>query len=293
MRVVIPIAILLLPLSGCMTDGGNPIHSIGEPEYGEGDAGGAGDGGDGDTTPSDGPEEGGGVPGTAFRPVWSGLEGAKLRPGSQMPVCTFDWLFADPVTGAYYVGIAAHCTDDIGQNVSLVGHGEIGTVVFDSDNGTLQEGSGIDEGVDFSLIRLHDDVNRIAHPQMLGFDGPSGFVTCDEVVVGESIGFHGYGVGVGQLEPTRARQGILSGCDGQDYGAQTAAIYGDSGAAVLHLPTGKALGIVSRLGLDHETPSELTGATLPYIFQELEKAGFGGVMLATADGGLVGSPDAA
>ena len=78
---------------------------------------------------------------------------------------------------------------------------------------------------------------------------------------------------------------MLSVCDGRDYGAGTNAIWGDSGGPVIHLDTGAALGIVSRLGVGTVPPSELTGPTLPYIFAELAKAGFGNVALATMDGG--------
>lgn len=222
---------------------------------------------------------------------WADPGAATLRPGADMPICTFDWLFVDPVNGTYYVGIAGHCTDDIDQNITLVGEGEIGHVVFDSDNSTLQEDFGVEGRVDFSLIELWEGKNLIAHPQIIGFDGPTGYIDCDETAVGDRIAFYGYGMVFGEVEQTRPRHGVLASCDGKDYGAQTTAIFGDSGASVLHYDTGKALGIVSRLGIDAETPSELTGATMPYIFTELAKAGFGNVKLATMDGGLVGPQD--
>ena len=219
------------------------------------------------------------------RQAWAALDQASLRPGAPMPVCTFDFLFVDPVNGTYFVGIAGHCTEGEGERVELVGQGEIGTVVFDSDNRTTD---GIEERVDFALIQLDEGMNAIAHPQMLNHGGPTGIARCEDVEVGETIEFHGQGMVFGELAATRDRTGVLVGCDGRDYMAMTNALWGDSGSAVLHGPSQKAMGIVSRLGVFASPPSELTGPTLPYILTELAKGGFANVRLATVDGGYVG-----
>jgi hypothetical protein len=231
-------------------------------------------------------------------PAWADLDEATIRPGSAARGCTFDWLFVDPLAHKYYVGIAAHCTDGndtedgTGTRIRSAGQAESdawGTVVFDSDNKTLQGDFKVEDRVDFALVLLDDGVNLKAHPQSVGFAAPTGFVACDEVKVGDQIAWHGYGMGFGMTPATRPRTGVVGTCDGKDYGAYTAAIWGDSGSAVIHLPTNKALGIVSRLGIATSPPTELTGATIPYILTELAKhPDFTNIHLATIDGGFVG-----
>jgi hypothetical protein len=242
--------------------------------------------------PIDGPP-----PAEPWRPVWASAMEAQIRPGSAAPGCTFDWVFVDPVEGAYFIGIAAHCTDNpdaddrvdgTGTRTGNAGGKEWGTVVFDSDNQTLHD-MGVEERVDFALIRLDEGANLQANPQALGYDAPVGFIDCSETSPGDVIGWHGYGMVFGEADATRKREGALATCDGSDYGAYTAAIFGDSGSAVTHVASGKALGIVSRLGAGTTPPTELTGATLPYILRELAKSpDFANVKLATIDGGYVG-----
>ncbi len=237
----------------------------------------------------------------AWKPTWAPLDAADIRPGMAAPGCTFDWAFVDPVAGAYFIGLAAHCTSNPDANNVEDGTGTRtggagftkstawGTIVFDSDNATLQTDLDIEERVDFSLIRLDEGVNLRTHPQMMGFPAPVGFIACEETVEGDAIGWHGYGMVFGEAEPTRTRQGALAFCDGRDYGAYTAAIWGDSGSAVVHVATMKALGIVSRLGVESTPPTELMGATVDYILRELAKhPDFADVRLATIDGGYVG-----
>ncbi len=237
-------------------------------------------------TPTTPPEDRG-PPVTDWTPAWGEPGAAPLRPGSEARIgdvgCTFDWLFVDPANGTYFVGIAAHCTDRVGQNVSLVGEGVVGSVVYDSD-----DAEGADERVDFSLVRLAEGMNLLAHPRMLGNEGPTGFVGCGDggAGAGDQIRLHGHGLVVGETPATQDRDGVLTFCDSGEYGAATAAIFGDSGGPVLH-ESGRALGIVSGIAVT-VPPSELIGPTLPFIFQELGKAGFGGVALATVDGAFAG-----
>jgi hypothetical protein len=269
------LALSIVPLAGCLSDAGSA--SAGVPPADS----------DGSTT--------------AWTPVWAPLDQAEIRPGTAAPGCTFNWLFVDPAAQAYFIGIAAHCTssdddeepaDGTGERIGSSGASEDeawGTIVYDSDNRTLQEDFGVEDRVDFTLIRLDEGANLRAHPQMMGYEAPVGFIPCGEAAVGDRMGWHGYGMVFGDLDPTRKREGVIGVCDGRDYGAYTNAIWGDSGSAVVHVGSGKALGIVSRLGIDTMPPTELTGATLPYILTELAKVpGFEGVRLATIDGSYVG-----
>ena len=227
---------------------------------------------------------------------------ALLRPGAGMvepgadteePVpmteldtfCSWNWVFhdvvrRDPQTGTYptpkaYIGTAAHCTDEVGQRVAAVDIGEFGTVVYDSDD--------IESQVDFSLVRIDADKVGQVHPQMFGFAAPTGFVTSEELAVGDVLAHHGYGLLLGQNDVTRDRYGLVVGKTEHEYVAETMAQFGDSGSPFARLETGEAVGIVSRYGLDRVPPSTDVGPLLPWILQHLADAGFR-VELATIDG---------
>jgi hypothetical protein len=225
-------------------------------------------------------------------PVWGDLATAILRPGAPIGWCTYNFLFVDPYgenqTGepTYYIGTAAHCVEDVGVRMPLAGHGEIGEVVFSSFNETYQEEYGVEEWVDFALVRLDEDLNLQAHPRMMNTDGPTGYAVAADVALGDELIHHGYGLLFGEIEPLRDRPGILVSYD-RDFCSESAVWWGDSGSPVLHADTNKALGIVSRAGWFECLPaSQLAGATIPYIMDELAKTPFANVTLALADGSL-------
>lgn len=215
---------------------------------------------------------------------------AAVRPGAPMgsgaastipmvetkAYCTYNWVFhdvvrADPVTGvtpepAAYIGTAGHCTDEVGEVVSVVGYGRIGTVVFDSDL--------VGSDADFSLVRLDPRVVADTHPQMRGFAAPTGYVTGEDLAAGDLVGVHGYGMVVGQNDVTRDRVGVLVSHSEEEYVADMPALPGDSGSALVHVETGAALGIISRFGFDQRPPSTDVGPLLPWILRELDAAGF-------------------
>lgn len=223
---------------------------------------------------------------------------ATIRPGapvgedgfSDLPMtetdayCTYNWVFhdvvePDPVTGetpepAAYIGTAGHCTDDLGERMSLVGLGEFGTVVYDSDL--------VDSGVDFTLIRIDDELVSDTHPQMLGFAAPTGYATPEDLAVGDVVGLHGYGVVLGQNDVTRDREGLLVGFNDHEYVADMPAVNGDSGSPLVLSDSGLALGIISRYGFTASPPSTDTGPLLPWILDELTTTGFD-VELATIE----------
>ncbi len=234
------------------------------------------------------------------RPAYAATaEEADVRPGapvgsedfSDLPLtetdayCTYNWVFhdvvePDPITGVTpepnaYIGTAAHCTDGAGERMSLVGYGEIGEVVYDSDD--------VGSEVDFTLIRLDDDVVGDTHPQMLGFAAPTGFATSEDLVVGSLVGIHGYGIGLGQNDITRNREGLLTGSTDDEYVADMPAVNGDSGSPLVLSDSGLALGIISRFGFDQAPPSTDVGPLLSWVFENLTTAGFD-VELATIEG---------
>ncbi len=214
------------------------------------------------------------------RPAFGGLD-SLIRPGSSLGgYCTFNFVFYDSVLAegedpVAYIGTAGHCTDGLGERVELPGTGEIGTVVYDSDL--------VGSGVDFSLIRIDDELVGRTNPQMRGFVGPTGSVTVADLSRGDVVDVHGYGLVLGQNDVTRSRQGVLVSWDEDEYVIDMPAVNGDSGSPILHDRTGKALGVVSRYGIFAVPPSTDQGPLMPYVFRELAAAGFGDVVLATVE----------
>jgi hypothetical protein len=210
--------------------------------------------------------------GAAAPPAWGSVS-APLRPGAEAQTaegqCTYNFLFYDASNA--YVGTAAHCTDKLNE-VARLGNGQrVGVVVYDSDR---VAGAS---AVDFSLIRLDTAMIAQANPKMLGnVHGPTGSVTHADLRVGEPVAFYGYGLVLGELAPTRPREGVLVTFSTTMYQADMPAVNGDSGAPILEKETGKALGIVSHYG----TYTTDEGPLMSFVLDELRRAGFT-VTLAT------------
>ena len=214
----------------------------------------------------------------AFGPLSS-----PIRPGSSIGGCTSNFIFYELVyptpeipnpVPTVYMGTAGHCTDEPGERVSVSGTGQVGTVVYDSDV--------VKSNVDFSLIELDPERVSQTNPQMRGYEGPKGIATPATLAVGDQVDVYGYGIGVGLLEQTRPRFGVLTDWTNDEYVADMPAVNGDSGAPLLHDETGMALGIISRYGIDQVPPSTDVGPLLGWILREVRAAGFN-VTLATID----------
>lgn len=232
------LGLILLALAGCT--GGGAGH--------DGDD----DGGDGET------------PTTNRTVEWGDLATATIRPGASLGgYCTYNFLFTDD-RGNAFIGTAAHCTQHAERVVLGPGGPEIGTVVYDSD----------DSDLDFSLVLLDKDQVQNAHPQMFGWEGPTGTITSGEASTGDELTLYGYGVVLGDQEDTRPRNGVLMDEDGKHYRANMPAVNGDSGSPLLHASSGKAFGIVSHYGILAVPPATDEGPILPFILDELHAAGF-------------------
>ncbi len=209
------------------------------------------------------------------------------------PACTVGFLFVDPVKQIYYFGTAGHCTDSAngstydgtGTRVGTQELGEIGTVVFDSDgpvpiSDTVQVSEG---GVDFTLVQLDPGINLQANPEVLTFQGPTGYLACADLQAGSMAGLYGQGM-VFREADQQSRSGAVARCNAEDNSAEVVIriVFGDSGGPVLQLANGKAIGHAS--SGDGVT---MNAITMDYVFRDLAAAGFGNVALATIDGGFV------
>jgi hypothetical protein len=93
-----------------------------------------------------------------------------------------------------------------------------------------------------------EDVGRVS-PAVKGHPTyPRGVTSSTQTAVGDQLQLSGYGVGFGSTQPTQEqRRGTLQFDDADEYTAAAPLIFGDSGGPIVHIPTGQALGIVSRL----------------------------------------------
>lgn len=190
--------------------------------------------------------------------------GAMVR--SSEGQCTLNFVYKGG-GGKTYIGTAAHCVDKVGDQVR-----DEHNVVFGR---VAALGDPDDNPKDWALIEVNSGVTVLpwvkGHP-----DYPTGVTSASETVIGDPVQMSGYGVGFGLTGPTREeRVGELTFDNTEEYDVVAPAIFGDSGGPVVHIPTGKALGIISRLCFGSCTE---TGPTVQGI---IAKVGFS-VTLRTA-----------
>ncbi len=186
---------------------------------------------------------------SAVQPFGTG-ECPGVRPGAMISTdegtCTLNFLFRDP-RGRRYAGTAGHCTLSAdgrarwkwgaGPSVSGPSGEQIGRFVF----------AVLDDEHDFGLVRLYDGIK--ADPEMCFFGGPTG-IESGERSEPFLLQYYGNGTVMGNAQvvnlPTLpARSAVASEMrDPGEVTAVGAAIFGDSGAAVIAEETGRAVGVL-------------------------------------------------
>lgn len=164
-----------------------------------------------------------------------------------------------------YLGTAAHCAEKKGDVVRDIDGVRFGTIAYIGDADVTAK--------DFALILVDsEDIPRVraavrGYPQY-----PTGFTTSSETRAGDQIQFSGYGLGFDLTQPTREKRfGLLTFDDSQIWGVAGAMNFGDSGGPLVHIPTGKALGIESRVCIGVCTDE---GPTVQGILAKAAAAGF-------------------
>ena len=175
----------------------------------------------------------------------SGAAGAPLQPGAyhetSVGACTLNFVYDGG--GSTYLGTAAHCVGDVGQAVRDDAGKVFGRVALVGDQDSTAR--------DWALIRVNAaDLGRVS-PVVKGYPGtPTGVTRPGETASGDGVDISGYGMGFDVTPFTReARFGLLMNDTTERYELVGPTIYGDSGGPLVHLPSGQALGIVSRLCL--------------------------------------------
>lgn len=201
--------------------------------------------------------------------------GAPAMPGhpglGPYGVCTLNFVFVD--ASDTYVGTAGRCTYEVGERVSAPDIGEFGTVVYrvfsepDDPTSFLPWFSHPD---DFALIRIDPTMLVHVSPVVRGVGlAPAGFTLSNETAPGDAVLVYGQGIVLSSAEETRLRPAVLMLQQEWQYEIEVALTVGDSGAPIIHQETGKALGVISALGV----PTTL-GPTMERILVLLHEAGF-------------------
>lgn len=195
-----------------------------------------------------------------------------IQPGAMLQTdagqCTLNFVFdgLGRNAGKVYIGTAAHCGEAVGQEARDVDDATFGTFAFIAD--------ADDAAFDYAFIEvLPEHVPRVdpalkGHPEI-----PTGFTTPEETEAGDMIQMSGYGVGFGETQPTQeSRQTILQTDDADIFTLSGPSVNGDSGGPFVHIPTGKALGLVSQYGFTYGATD--VGPTIEGVLAKAAKAGF-------------------
>jgi hypothetical protein len=176
----------------------------------------------------------------AFAPA----AGAQIQPGAYHETdagsCTFNFAYSGG--GETYMGTAAHCVEAVGQPVRDEAGRTVGEVALIGDEAATE--------TDWAFVRILPAYAAEVSAAMKG--NPTyprtGFTRSGETSTGDRLQYSGYGLGFDLTAPTRERRfGLLTYDDEAVYTTLGTLIFGDSGGPIVHVPTGKALGIVSRL----------------------------------------------
>jgi hypothetical protein len=190
--------------------------------------------------------------------------------------CTANFIYTDGTS--YYVGTAGHCSDKVGDVITM----QVDTTTL-ADVGTVaKRTSQTIPGNDFSLVKLDPAVVSKwgVDPAIPVVGGPNGVYTgCGPETV-RHYG-HGYGVAVAQGKP---EGGIATNWFNNSYGWTGVGLPGDSGSPVV-TTDGKGAGNFTHLIVHTGYPgSDLAGMRLTAILQ------FAGVSLVNADGSTTAAP---
>jgi len=223
------------------------------------------------------------IPADTLNTACPGFQGAGVSAAGCIVApygCTANFIFTDG--SSFYVGTAGHCSNQVGDTVTMqvdtITIADVGTVVKRTPH---PAGDGI-PGSDFSLIRIDPAVQARwgLNPAVPVVGGPNGVYTgCGpEAVLHYG---HGYAAAMAQGKPSA---GLATNWFDNAYGWTGFGLPGDSGSPVV-TATGQAAGNFTHLIVNTGVPgSNLAGMRAPSILR------FAGVSLLNADGSVTSGP---
>ena len=174
-----------------------------------------------------------------------------IQPGDYMEsggaACTLNFVYdgTGALAGKTYLGTAAHCVTKVGDDVALEDGTVFGDVALIGDADSTQP--------DYAFIEVRPAYVSRVSPALKGHPTlpRGGYTRSTETKTGDQIQQSGYGLGANVINVTREQRRSVLVFDDAEYGGIAGfSIFGDSGGPYVHLPTGKAFGIVSRACID-------------------------------------------
>ena len=195
-----------------------------------------------------------------------------IQPGDYMETggsaCTLN--FAYDGTGAQagktFMGTAAHCVSKVGDDVALEDGTVFGDVALIGDENAAAP--------DYAFIEVRPEFLSRVSPALKGHPTipRGGYTRAAETNVGDQIQQSGYGIGANFTAVTREqRKSLLTYDNAEVHEIVGFSIFGDSGGPYVHVPTGKAFGIVSRACID---VCQETGPTVEGLLAKAAARGF-------------------
>lgn len=157
--------------------------------------------------------------------------------------CTLNFVFdgVGALEGDVYLGTAAHCVGFVGQSVSSSPYANFGTVAI--------IGSADWARSDWAFILVKPEFEQFVRAAVKGHpEYPTGIAAFGETLPGDPIQLSGYGMIFGATTATQEKRvGALTIHEKDRVQIAAPVIFGDSGGPIVHIPTGKALSLNSRL----------------------------------------------
>jgi hypothetical protein len=163
--------------------------------------------------------------------------------GTSVGGCTLGFVYdgTGDRSGDVFFGTAAHCVEKIGDDIRLAD----GTVFAD----VAIIGNEATSATDWALLRVRSTYEGAVNGSVRGHPNyPTGYTTPAQTNLLDLMQLSGYGQGFDFLALTReARIGLMGNDDTEAYDLIGLDTFGDSGGPIVHVPTGRAMGVVSRL----------------------------------------------
>ncbi len=105
-----------------------------------------------------------------------------------------------------------------------------------------------DDVLDFALIQIAEGRESDVSASVRVLTGPTGVSMAGDTALGDEVSYYGYGFTFDLTPQLRPRTGILTKHTESEFQSNSAGMFGDSGAAVLH-ESGTALGLISRFNV--------------------------------------------
>jgi uncharacterized repeat protein (TIGR01451 family) len=200
---------------------------------------------------------------------WCRIQPGALLGDQNSGFCTMGFLFRDQDTGRLLMSTAAHCTERLDEPF----HAEDEEETFRMQQEPFGKVVLRDDDLDFALIEISEGREEDVSASVRVLTGPTGVSMAGDTALGDEVRYYGYGFTFDLTPELRPRTGILTKHTEREYQSNSAGMFGDSGAAVLH-ESGNALGLISRFNILEDGVSIDLGPTVQGMLDFLAGRGW-------------------